>query len=156
MTVFQELAVWLKDILDGIEAGMYYVDLEYLAPAPERGVEPAALMSSLNDSVRTLIGGLTRKYTKYKTLNIRRDVQKSSDRISNEAFFDRLQNEIYQRDLYHNLPCGTDSRSWKHVIVESGAVPAQRSDKNDSAVYSVTLKIIYTEYLPEAGWRNRG
>ncbi|MDR1127946.1 MAG: hypothetical protein LBL20_01420, partial [Treponema sp.] len=94
MTVFQELAVWLKDILDGIEAGAYYVDLEYLAPVPERGIEGAALMSNPHDTVRTLIGGLNRQYTKYKTLNIRRDIQKSSERISNEAFFDRLQNEI--------------------------------------------------------------
>jgi hypothetical protein len=150
MTVFQELAVWLKDSLDGIDAGAYYVDLEYLAPVPERGIEGAALMSSPHDTVRTLIGGLTRQYTKYKTLNIRRDIQKSSERISNEAFFDRLRNEIYRRDLYHTVPADTDTRSWKHVVVESGAVPEQRSDKGDSAVYSVTLKIIYTEYLPKA------
>jgi hypothetical protein len=130
-----ELNEWVSSML----GDRFIVNSEEL---PEGVIfEHAAIMGGANDNIAPLMGGQFR-FTSYKTLYVRCAFGGESDRDKNEEFFSQLSRGIRYRTLRGDVPVGI-GRSWKSVEPIGTAYLAYRG--NESAVYALSLKVIYQE-----------
>ncbi|MDR1410804.1 MAG: hypothetical protein LBI91_01205 [Spirochaetaceae bacterium] len=143
MTVFEEIAPWLGGILEGnFPSREFIIDLEHMPS--EAKSENAAIMSSPNDLAVTLMSGRV-KHTDFKTLYARFDFNDTGERIGNEAFFETLKTAIARKNLNGGLPASPGTRQWRSVECTSAAYPSGRADNEDTAVYQITLRLVYIE-----------
>jgi hypothetical protein len=143
MTVFEEIARWLGDILENnFPAQEYIIDAEHLPS--ESKWENAAIMSNPNDVAAPLMSGRI-KYTVFKTLYVRRDFNDTDERVSNEAFFETLRKEIVKKNLGGNLPSSSPARQWRSIECAGTAYPSGRAENDDTAIYQIVLKLVYIE-----------
>jgi hypothetical protein len=143
MTVAESLSLWLKDLFadpaNGF-SGEFVIGLEAL---PDwEGFQNTALYSNPNDGAVTLTGGQIR-HTEFKTLYARRPFKEKEQRAGNEAFFELLKRRITATTLAARFP--EDGRKWRRIEYTGGAYPSGRADNNDTAVYQITLKIVYED-----------
>jgi len=148
MTIYEVLANWLNEILtdpaNGFPAKHTVIDLETI---PSYGGEldamDTALFSNPNDSQTTLLSGRI-LHEDYKTWYIKRDFLGFSDRLTNEAFFEKLKNCIYMKNLRGQRPQDTE-RKWRGIFYQGGVMVTQRAENNKYAIYQVNLKIEYID-----------
>ena len=144
MTVFESLATWLWEILtdpaNGFQKGEYIVDSEAL---PEwQGVINAAIFSNPSDIQRPTLGGRIR-HESFKTFFARRNFIDLQTRMDNEAFFEKLRNCIYKKNLRAIHP--QDGRKWREISYHGGVLVTQRAENNEHAIYQINLKLSFEE-----------
>jgi hypothetical protein len=143
MTVFEEIAQWLGDILeDNFPSREFIIDVEHL-PSESRW-ENAAIMSNPNDTAVTLMSGRI-KYTVFKTFYVRCDFNDTGERIGNEAFFETLRTKIVRKNLGGDLPSASSARQWRSIECAGTAYPSDRAENEDTAIYQIILKLVYIE-----------
>lgn len=143
MTVFEEIALWLGGILkDNFPSQEFLIDLECM-PSESRW-ENAAIMSNPNDLAATLMSGRVKR-TEFKTFYVRRDFNDTKERIGNEAFFEVLKTAIAEKNLSGDLPPSSGTRQWRSAECAGTAYPSGRAENEDTAVYQITLKLVYLE-----------
>jgi hypothetical protein len=152
MTVYQSLAKWLHGIFDdpanGFEPGLgvKVIDLA-LVPSlktdfPDVRFQETALFSSPNDQHVQMVGGQYR-HTEFKTWYLVRRFGGFEDRLSTEAFLEKIRRAIQRTTLKGIMP--DDDRQWKSIEVNGGMFPSTKSPDNTMAVYQIPLKIEYIE-----------
>jgi hypothetical protein len=143
MTVFEEIALWLDGILKAnFPSRKFVIDLEHLPS--ESKWENAAIMSNPNDLAVTLMSGRV-KHTDFKTFHVRRDFNDTKKRIGNEAFFETLKTAIAKKNLGGGLPASSETRQWRSVECAGTAYPSGRTENEDTAIYQITLRLVYIE-----------
>jgi hypothetical protein len=143
MTVFEEIAQWLGDILKAnFPSRDFVIDVEHLPS--ESQWENAAIMSNPNDLAVALMSGRI-KYTVFKTFYVRCDFNDAGERIGNEAFFETLRIEIARKNLGGALPASSPARKWRSIECAGTAYPSGRAENEDTAIYQIVLKLVYIE-----------
>jgi hypothetical protein len=144
MTVFEQLALWIGNIIETDLSVHNYIIANELLPAEYR-MESAALMNNPNDTeVPDFMGNPI--FTSYKTLCISRQFNSMQERIDNEAFFDALCRIIRKKNQAYELP-DNDGREWRSIGVIGTYYPISRAENESTAIYQMTLKLIYKENL---------
>jgi hypothetical protein len=143
MTVFEEIALWLGGILeDNFPSREFLIDLECM-PSESRW-ENAAIMSNPNDLAVTLMSGRVKR-TEFKTFYVQRNFNDTKERIDNEAFFEVLKMAITTKNLNGDLPPASETRQWRSIECTGTAYPSGREQNEDTAVYQITLRLVYLE-----------
>ena len=153
MTVYQSLATWLNDIFTDPDNGfpptlMVIIDVE-LVPSlrqdfPGLHLQETGLFSNPNDQHAQMLGGQYR-HTEFKTWYLVRQFGGWDDRMSNEAFLEKLRWAIQRTVQNGIMPPKTEGRQWGKITVNGGMFPSTKSADSTSAVYQIPLKIEYTE-----------
>jgi len=151
MTVYQSLATWLNDIFTDPDNGfpptlMVIIDVE-LVPSlqqdfPGLHLQETGLFSNPNDQHAQMLGGQYR-HTEFKTWYLVRRFGDWDDRVSAEAFLEKVRRAIQRTTLHGIFP--RDGRRWRRIQVNGGMFPSTKSADNTSAVYQIPLKIEYVE-----------
>jgi hypothetical protein len=143
MTVFESLKYWLLGIFENPENdidGVYWIDLETLPENVKH--QNAALYSSPNDTAIEQVGG-TIRHIDFKTLYFRKDFKEYEERITNEAFFEKIRKRINEKNLDGVMP--DDGREWISIKHTGPAYPSQKQENLDFAIYQVNLRLEYIE-----------
>jgi len=151
MTVYESLANWLNEILVNPEnefpPKITVIDQDVISEAkkdfPDLDIMDTGLFSNPNDSQTALLSGRVR-HEDYKTWYIKRDFLGFPDRLTNEAFFEKLRNRIHLKNLRGQYPQDND-RKWRGVSYQGGIFVTQRAENNEYAIYQVNLKIVYED-----------
>jgi hypothetical protein len=143
MTVFEEMALWLGGILkDKFPSREFIIDLEHMPS--ESKWENAAIMSNPNDLAVTLMSGRV-KHTDFKTFYVQQDFKDTKKRINNEVFFETLKTAVAKKNLDGGLPAASETRQWRSVECAGTAYPSGRAENEDTAIYQITLRLVYIE-----------
>ena len=147
MTIYESLAHWLNDILTNPQnefpPQLTMIDLE-VSPNlnGETGAMDTGLFSNPNDIQTQLLSGRVR-HEDFKTWYIKRKFIEFPDRLSNEAFFEKLRKCIHMKNLRAVYP--QDGRKWRGIYYQGGIFVTQREPNNEHAIYQVNLKLVYEE-----------
>jgi hypothetical protein len=142
MTLFREIESWLLYILIIVRPDTTW-DIELESMPNNTRFENAAIMSNPNDQAIQLISGRV-KHIDYKTFYIRWDFIEKPDRISNEQFFEEFKKLVVKKNISGELP-ESDTRQWRSIECIGTAYPAVREESSGTAVYQVSLRLVYIE-----------
>lgn len=140
-TVYQSVANWLNAILTENELSKVgiIIDLEMIPNWQE--YSNAGLYSSPNDIHTPLTAG-GQKHEEFKSFYFRRSFGEISDRLSNEEFFEKFRQCVYEKNINGDFP-KNDGRKWRAIIVNGGIYPSLRAEDNQTADYLIPLRLEY-------------
>jgi hypothetical protein len=141
MTALEQLIDWTAGMLNGGGNEDFIIGAELLPT--DRVFQNAMLKANPNDGERQFLDS-RREFTKYKTLYLRLDFTDDRARFANEAFLEELQKSIYNRNKRYELP-SNDGRQWKSIECSGSPHTIAIDADGSTAIYSLTLKIIYEE-----------
>ena len=150
-TVYRSMVAWLVAIFadpdnDFPSDLITIIDVElvpnYRERWPDLPIQDTGLFSNPNDQHVQMLGGQWR-HTEFKTWLLWRRFGDNTDRISNEAFLEKLRRAIQRATTHGIFP--QDGRRWRRIQVNGGMFPSTKSADNTNAVYQIPLKIEYVE-----------
>jgi len=150
-TVYRSMVAWLVAVIadpdnDFPQDLITIIDVELVPNYRERWpalpIQDTGLFSNPNDQHVQMLGGQWR-HTEFKTWLLWRRFGDNTDRISNEAFLEKLRRAIQRANLNGDMP--NDGRRWRRIQVNGGMFPSTKSADNTNAVYQIPLKIEYVE-----------
>jgi len=143
-TVYASLVIWLNSIVtdpkNEFPPKTLFIDLEVIGNVPN--ADNGAIFSSPNDIVTEFMAG-SAKHTEFKSFYLRMPFSSFPQRLSNEAYLEKLRKCIREKDL-DGIRIN-DGRKWLSISVNAGIYPAQREANMSSAEYLVPLKLVYIE-----------
>ena len=145
ITVYESLQAWITDIFNDPKNGFprifTVIDLENIPNQQEfPGMGLSGLFSSPNDDKKLLIGGQV-KHIVFKSFYVRRTFFEFTERFNNEAFFEKFERCVYERNINGTMP--KDGREWISIEINAGIYPAQIQEGNRFADYIIPLKLTF-------------
>lgn len=143
-SVYQSLVIWLNNIItdekNGFPPKSLFIDLETIGNVAN--AENAGIFSSPNDLQSPLMAGSV-KHTEFKSFYLRMPFNNFQNRLSNEAYLEKLRKCIYMKNL-DGIRI-KDGRKWLSISVNAGIYPTTRADNMSTAEYLCPLKLVYIE-----------